>query len=273
MNDTDADDRHRATRIARAYWRPLWIGLAVLLLLGGFKMWQDWHHATEHRRFLADLTRLQNASDAFQRQVSNLPIKTREQLEAALPDPRPMFSAPGSNGTQSYIYRDPQTGGGIFAVFANNELMVLEDAAQSAWVTAERETPLWDLTSRIASLVSRIAPMVLIGLLIAHAVIQRPQFQMHMAFLMLATATAYAVAQTGLAWEAWSWSGAINQGMWYPACALAVSLIVLWFTLRRRTSTHPHACITCGYDLRATPDRCPECGTVVETSVDSNAIS
>lgn len=37
---------------------------------------------------------------------------------------------------------------------------------------------------------------------------------------------------------------------------LAISLI-------RRTK-NPHACPTCGYDLRATPDRCPECGSSVD---------
>jgi hypothetical protein len=57
------------------------------------------------------------------------------------------------------------------------------------------------------------------------------------------------------------WPGNLaNAGL---AALLIVSLLFYDFRrLRKETRERFGLCLTCGYDLRATPDRCPECGTV-----------
>jgi hypothetical protein len=46
----------------------------------------------------------------------------------------------------------------------------------------------------------------------------------------------------------------------------AFATLPAWWVIdrwRRQRRGRGHRCVRCGYDLRATPDRCPECGTVV----------
>jgi len=91
----------------------------------------------------------------------------------------------------------------------------------------------------------------------------------------------------GPEWRGWQWSNGIlddhprtifpgmlinwqdthvewhNRGIamhWALLVGLSsIPLIVSW--IRRRARLKPGTCAVCGYDLRATPDRCPECGS------------
>jgi len=55
--------------------------------------------------------------------------------------------------------------------------------------------------------------------------------------------------------------------LWLPTLLIAAFPVwqLLNLTARRRRLRHTAGqCVACGYDLRATPDRCPECGAIPE---------
>jgi hypothetical protein len=85
------------------------------------------------------------------------------------------------------------------------------------------------------------------------------------------TGFAWNVAPTGQTapnGKPWARQGTVAVPHWF-VIVVSAALPGLWFRRRRRARYRLQRglCPDCGYDLRATPERCPECGAVPGKSI------
>lgn len=73
--------------------------------------------------------------------------------------------------------------------------------------------------------------------------------------------------KTGIPFTFWAWSFG-DPVIAFPLWPLGLVLAIGGWLARPRGRAGPGCCRSCGYDLRASPERCPECGmAVAETTI------
>jgi hypothetical protein len=86
-------------------------------------------------------------------------------------------------------------------------------------------------------------------------------FELLMHIRLWATLTGFALGGIIICWDNSTRSVPIRASFWLlPLMLMAILIIRVHFSSRSILRTVRGQCPSCGYDLRASVDRCPECG-------------
>ena len=266
-------DTHSAGEGAGRAGRWFAWGVALLVLAGGVKAWVNYREVHDQRARRRALLFEERASktfyDAVGRQMAQLPVPlTRAQFEGILPDSVPVSISAVNSQTAGEpfiiaVYHDPATGGEIEAWYADGQWRSMSPTTLPRPAGGLGPSQLARESEDVRILVARVSPWLCGALLVYWLFSRDAARRVSRSLAMLLAALAFTVAAYSLPWSAWSRSRIRgDELLWAGPLCVMVSLLFVRASLLSRDPGNALRCRTCGYDLRATPGRCPECGTV-----------
>jgi hypothetical protein len=164
-------------------------------------------------------------------------------MSLALPRPR-AFVAPIPTPTTPPVVREHVAGGGMF------RLSRVEFSNLKTWTTAPPPFPGAPPLSGFTFRPERPFEIDVPGFRLRHTKLVGRQ-----------------VASPGAAFVRYTDEWSLEVEFWLPIVLLTILPATWVFITARRRRAARDACPWCGYDLRATPEQCPECGKVIVPAV------